>query len=115
MRLTDLENRAFIETCKYVALPGHSEHQTGLAIDIARIKERMYDDQMKGTFEAEWLHNNAYRYGFIFRFPEDKTKLTGFDAYTWRLRYVGEDAANIIKSEGICFEEYYAYFVSGGN
>ncbi len=101
------------EADQNVARPGHSEYETGLSFNIVP-----YNKSYKNPKESEeykWLSDNAYRYGFIFRFPEDKTKLTGFDAYTWRLRYVGEDAANIIKSEGICFEEYYAYFVSGGN
>ena len=107
MKLTDLENRAFIETCKYVALPGHSEHQTGLAIDLARIKDRMYNDQMKGTFEAEWLHNNAYRYGFILRYPLGKENITGYNFEPWHYRYVGECSNEFYDGDYLTLEEYH--------
>ena len=100
------------EADQNVARPGHSEYETGLSFNIVPYNKTYKEP--KESEEYKWLDDNAYKYGFIFRFPEDKTKLTGFDAYTWRLRYVGEDAANIIKSERICFEEYYAYFVIGG-
>ena len=100
------------EADQNVARPGHSEYETGLSFNIVPYN-KVYQEP-KESDEYNWLSENAYKYGFIFRFPEDKTKLTGFDAFTWRLRYVGEDAANTIKSEGICFEEYYAYFVNGG-
>lgn len=99
------------EADRLVARPGHSEYETGLSFNIVPYN-KVYD-KPKESKEYEWLYNNAYKYGFIFRYKEDKTKLTLFDEFVWRLRYVGTDAANIINSENICFEEYYAYFVSG--
>lgn len=99
------------EADQLVARPGHSEYETGLSFNIVPYN-KVYD-KPKESKEYEWLYNNAYKYGFIFRYKEDKTKLTLFDEFVWRLRYVGTDAANIINSENICFEEYYAYFVSG--
>ncbi len=99
------------EADKYVARPGHSEYETGLSFDLEPYNKAFKDP--KESEEYKWLLENAYRYGFIFRFNEDKEYLTKFQADTWRLRYVGSDAASMIKNEGICFEEYYAYFVRG--
>ncbi len=93
-----------------VARPGHSEYETGLSFNIVPYN-KVYTNP-KESDEYKWLYNNAYRYGFIFRFTEDKKDLTLFDEFTWRLRYVGVDAANVMKSNDLCFEEYYAYFVS---
>ena len=102
-----------IETDKIVARPGHSEYETGLSFNIVPYN-KMYDNP-KESNEYIWLKDNAYKYGFIFRFPEGKEYLTGFDASTWRLRYVGVDAATIIKNENLCFEEYYAYYIDKEN
>ena len=99
----------YSEADRIAARAGHSEYQTGISFIIVPLYKEY--DKPKESLEYKWLSDNAYRYGFIFRFPEDKTDITGFEASTWRLRYVGSEAANIIKSENICFEEYYAYFV----
>ena len=95
----------------YVARPGHSEYETGLSLDLVPYNKTFKNP--KKSEEYKWLRENAYRFGFIFRFEEGKEDITKFDADTWRLRYVGVDAASMIKNEGICFEEYYAYFVKG--
>lgn len=97
------------EADKNVARPGHSEYQTGISFQIVPYN-KVFDKPREST-EYLWLKDNAYKYGFIFRYPEDKKDITLFDSYTWRLRYVGTDEASIIKNEKICFEEYYAYFV----
>lgn len=97
------------EADKNVARPGHSEYQTGISFQIVPYN-KVFDKPREST-EYLWLKDNAYKYGFIFRYPEDKKDITLFDSYTWRLRYVGTDVASIIKNEKICFEEYYAYFV----
>lgn len=97
------------EADKNVARPGHSEYQTGISFQIVPYN-KVFDKPREST-EYLWLKDNAYKYGFIFRYPEDKKDITLFDSYTWRLRYVGTDAASIIENEKICFEEYYTYFV----
>lgn len=97
------------EADKNVARPGHSEYQTGISFQIVPYNKVF--DKPRESEEYLWLKDNAYKYGFIFRYPEDKKDITLFDSYTWRLRYVGTDAASIIENEKICFEEYYAYFV----
>lgn len=99
----------YSEADRIAARAGHSEYQTGISFTIVPLYKEY--DKPKESPEYKWLSDNAYKYGFIFRFPDNKTSITGFEASTWRLRYVGSEAANIIKSEGICFEEYYAYFV----
>lgn len=99
----------YSEADRIAARAGHSEYQTGISFTIVPLYKSY--DKPKESPEYKWLDDNAYRFGFIFRFPDNKTSITGFEASSWRLRYVGSEASNIIKSEGICFEEYYAYFV----
>lgn len=92
------------------ARPGASEHQTGLALDIFS----KYNSN-KNTFpESEtyrWLTENAHKYGFILRYPEDKVDLTGYNYESWHYRYVGREIATYIYENKITFEEYYAYFI----
>lgn len=102
------------EADEFVARAGHSEYETGLSFVFEPYKYTIKVDDEKTSAEYLWLRDNAYKYGFIFRFEEDKEYLTGFSADTWRLRYVGTDAAAMIHNENICFEEYYAYFVNKG-
>jgi len=94
---------------KKAARAGYSEHQTGLAVDI-----QSYCSQNKEFDECEeftWLSNNAYKYGFILRYPKDKEYLTGYNYESWHYRYVGKKAAKYIHENNITFDEYYAYFV----
>ena len=65
------------------------------------------------TDEFKWLQNNAYKYGFILRYPKDKEDITGYSYESWHYRYVGKDVATKIKKLGITFDEYYAYFIEG--
>lgn len=97
------------ETDTFVARPGHSEYQTGMTFDLKPYNKVI--DDVSTNEEYLWLKDNAHKFGFIFRFNKEHEVLTGFPSASWRLRYVGEDAATIIYNEGICFEEYYAYFV----
>ena len=92
---------AEVEILKWVAYPGTSEHQTGLACDMNGDRVVTSDDQA-----YEWLIANAYKYGFIYRFPENKTEITGVTNEPWHIRYVGEEAATEITEKGICLEEY---------
>ena len=87
---------------RYSARPGHSEHQTGLAFDI-----NYADDRFKGTPEAAWLAANAYKYGFILRYPEGKESVTGYIYEPWHYRYVGVENAAKIYASGLTLEEYF--------
>ncbi len=95
----------------YAARAGHSEHQTGLSIDISTLNSTA--DNFAETKEFTWLINNAYKYGFILRYPEDKEYLTGYNYESWHYRYVGKEVAAQIHDEGITFDEYYAYYIDG--
>lgn len=83
-----------------VAAPGASEHQLGLAVDIVA----EYDVDSTATWQ--WLQENAWRYGFILRYPADKVEITGIDYEPWHYRYVGKEAAKEITERGLCLEEY---------
>lgn len=94
----------------YSARPGYSEHQTGLSIDL---KNTAISGSTRLTAENyEWLSNNAYRFGFIIRFPEDKTYITGYQFENWHIRYVGLDAAKIIYEQDLTLEEYIDLYVT---
>lgn len=85
----------------YSARPGHSEHQTGLAFDLNTIT-----DDFQYTNEGIWVNENCYKYGFILRYPNNKTYITGYKYEPWHWRYVGIDVATKIYEEDITFEEY---------
>lgn len=87
---------------QWVAVPGTSEHQLGLAVDIS-----MEDTATQTTSDMwQWLMKNSYKYGFILRYPEDKTNITGISYEPWHYRYVGREAAEEIYRSGLCLEEY---------
>ena len=89
------------EAEKWVAVPGTSEHQLGSAVDINA------DGIHSAGYQVyEWLDKHAHEYGFIRRYPEDKTEITGISNEPWHYRYVGEEAAAEIHRRGICLEEY---------
>jgi len=85
----------------WVAIPGTSEHQLGIAVDINEDGIHSTSDEVYG-----WLDQNACKFGFIRRYPPDKTEITGVISEPWHYRYVGVDAAAEIYNQGICFEEY---------
>lgn len=97
-------------TDKWSARPGHSEHQTGLALDVATYKTTSLDS-FKDTKEFTWMQENAYKYGFILRYPDGQKYITGYGYEPWHYRYVGVEAATTIQKEKITYEEYYAYYV----
>ncbi|MEK4519702.1 M15 family metallopeptidase [Paenibacillus sp. FSL H8-0122] len=92
----------------YSAMPGHSEHQTGLAIDLSgRDGKCAAESCFAGTKEAEWLAAHAAEYGYIIRFLEGKEAITGYKYEPWHVRYVGKEIAASIAERGITLEEYY--------
>ncbi|MFB0843946.1 M15 family metallopeptidase [Paenibacillus oleatilyticus] len=92
---------------KYSAKPGHSEHETGLAIDVAGSSGKCAaEDCFGATKEAKWLAEHAADYGFIIRYPEGKESITGYQYEPWHLRYVGVDTAKAIVKQGVTLEEY---------
>ena len=95
------EDKAYEQTKLTVQVPGYSEHETGLAIDFSN--EGYYDENEQMW---EWLKNNAYKYGFILRYPQDKNEITKIDYEPWHYRYVGKKAAKEITNQNITLEEY---------
>jgi D-alanyl-D-alanine carboxypeptidase len=93
----------------FSARAGHSEHQTGLAIDI--VSKNSNFNSFDETMEFSWMKENAHKYGFILRYPKGKEYLTGYMYEPWHYRYVGEEVATKIVELDITYEEYYAYYV----
>jgi len=85
----------------YSARPGHSEHQSGLAIDVNSI-----DYTFLNTPECDWLAKNAHKYGFIIRYPLGKEAYTGYSYEPWHIRYLGVDTATAVYNSGLSLEEY---------
>lgn len=93
------------EVFKTLAIPGHSEHQTGLSIDFVQGTKSLTTN-FENTSSFAWLSQNAHLFGFILRYPSDKTNLTGYDYEPWHYRFVGRTIASRIYEAGICYEEY---------
>lgn len=92
---------------KYSAVPGHSEHQTGLAMDISGSDGKCAaSDCFAGTKEAKWLAAHSAEHGFIIRYPKGKEDVTGYQYEPWHLRYVGTKVAKEIAEKGVTLEEY---------
>ena len=98
--------QAFFKAKEETALPGASEHHTGLAVDIVGKSHQSLDQAQRNTKEAKWLLEHCAEYGFILRYPQNKTDITGIAYESWHFRYVGEEAAQYIMSEGLAFEEF---------
>lgn len=93
-----------------VAIPGTSEHNLGLAVDICTLYYQVLDEGQENTPEQQWLTEHCHEYGFILRYPSDKTEITGIIYEPWHYRYVGVEAATEIMSSDICFEEYHELY-----
>ncbi len=93
-----------------VALPGKSEHQTGLAVDISTVSRDCYLDTCFGdTTDGQWLVHNSYKYGFTLRYPSDKVSITGYQYEPWHFRYVGIDLATALHDSGLTLDEAWPY------
>ncbi len=92
---------------KYAAKPGYSEHQTGLSFDVASAHSNIFENSK----EFNWMKENAYKYGFVLRFPKTKEEVTGFKYEPWHYRYVGKDIAKYMYENNLTFDEYYARFI----
>jgi len=100
------QKQAEQEAEKWVAKPYMSEHHTGLSVDILTPKYTNLDHGYKNTTAAKWLFDNAYKYGFILRYPEDKQHITTYTFEPWHYRYVGLESASYMKKNNLCLEEF---------
>lgn len=97
---------AIEEAGRWVARPGTSEHQLGLAVDIVSTSYQALTKKQEQTKEQKWLMEHCWEYGFILRYPNEKSEITGIGYEPWHYRYVGVDIAQDIRASGLCFEEY---------
>ncbi len=103
---------AFSRTRQLVALPGSSEHHTGLAVDIFSVNGRHRSD-FEGTREQVWLNKNLADFGFIIRYPKGKTVETGSVYEPWHIRFVGLPLSTFLKERQLCLEEFYSFIFAG--
>ena len=109
------EDMAYKDALKTIQRPGHSEHHTGLCVDL--VEKRGLNRELDETFEETeafaWLSQNAHKYGFILRYPKDKTDITKYSYEPWHYRYVGVEHAKRINQLDMCLEEYIDYLKAG--
>ena len=94
------------EAAKTVARPGTSEHQLGLALDIVDADDPQLETWQEDTPVQQWLMKNSWKYGFVLRYPPEKSNITGIIYEPWHYRYVGRQAAEEMHNKGLCLEEY---------
>ncbi len=97
---------AYDEVTRFTMPPGFSEHSTGLAADIVALDYQLLDEGQEKTAENRWLRENAWKYGFILRYPADKEEITQIDYESWHFRYVGKEAAKYMYEEKLTLEEF---------
>lgn len=100
----------YAAAARIVAVPGSSEHQTGLAADIVDKYYQYMNESLADTELSKWMYENCAQYGFILRFPEDKQDITKIMFEPWHFRYVGVEAATYIMENGLCLEEFVALY-----
>ena len=102
----DERSEAYEEASRSVAIPGTSEHQLGLALDILGSGYSSLNEGFADTKAGQWLAENCAKYGFILRYPKGKEDITGIIYEPWHFRYVGNPHALMISDEGLTLEEY---------
>lgn len=104
------EDEAYAVAQTVVAIPGTSEHHLGLAVDIVDQSYQELNEFQEQTEVQQWLLEHCWEYGFILRYPNGKSDITGIIYEPWHYRYVGKEVADEIRSSGLCLEEYLAQF-----
>jgi len=102
---------AYKKTAEYVTVPGASEHQIGLALDITSDTYYTLDEGFEDTAEGKWLAEHSHEYGFILRYPKGKEYVTSIGYEPWHFRYVGVEAATVIKENDLTLEEFWDEYV----
>lgn len=100
------QQEAYDLTASAIAIPGTSEHHTGLAADIVTPTHQTLDPEFADTEAGQWLQEHAWEYGFVMRYPEDKQDVTKIIYESWHYRFVGKTHAKLMKESGLCLEEY---------
>lgn len=102
---------AYKKTAEYVTVPGASEHQIGLALDITSNTYYTLDEGFEDTKEGKWLAEHSHEYGFILRYPKGKEYITSIGYEPWHFRYVGVEAATVIKENNLTLEEFWDEYI----
>jgi D-alanyl-D-alanine carboxypeptidase len=102
------EEEAKLEAARRVAVPGTSEHELGLALDIVDSDYRNLTEEQESMPAQKWLIENSWKYGFILRYPNNKSDVTGIIYEPWHYRYVGKELAKELHDSGLCLEEYFS-------
>ena len=97
---------AYKESSAVVTVPGASEHQIGISLDITSDTYSMLNEGFEDTDAGKWLRDNSYKYGFILRYPKGKEEITGIIYEPWHFRYVGVEAATVMYEQGLTLEEF---------
>ncbi|MCA0969698.1 M15 family metallopeptidase [Halobacillus litoralis] len=98
------------KTKTFSAIPGTSEHQTGLAMDVTSAEMSFQLDQsFRDTDEGKWLADHAHEYGFIIRYPEGEEDITGYTFEPWHLRYIGKEKAAEVHEQSVTLEEFFGF------
>ncbi|MCI5753948.1 MAG: M15 family metallopeptidase [Clostridiales bacterium] len=108
------QDAAYAAAARIVAIPGTSEHQTGLAADITDQHYAYMNESLEDTALFQWMQAHCAEYGFIVRFPKEKQDVTGIMYEPWHFRYVGQEAAQYIMDNGLCLEEFVALYDEPG-
>ncbi|MCM1175222.1 MAG: M15 family metallopeptidase [Blautia sp.] len=98
---------AYKAASQIVTIPGSSEHQIGLALDIYSDTHKTLDEAFEDTEAGKWLAAHSYEYGFVLRYPEGKEYITSIEYEPWHFRYVGREAAAVMHKEDLCLEEFW--------
>ncbi len=98
---------AYKTASQTVTIPGSSEHQVGLALDIYSDTYKLLDEAFGDTEAGKWLAMHSYEYGFVLRYPEGKEYITSIEYEPWHFRYVGREAAAVMHEEDLCLEEFW--------
>lgn len=104
------EEQARASTLLAVSYPGGSEHQLGLAADLLEYRGQDMEPHIGGAGLMLWFEQHCAEYGFVIRYPNGKTNITGIEYEPWHLRYVGKEAAEYIMANGLCLEEFLALY-----
>lgn len=102
---------AEVRAARAVAVPGTSEHQTGLALDLVDEQNWNLDASQESTPTQQWLMEHSWEYGFVLRYPNQKSEVTGIIYEPWHYRYVGQETARVLREQGMCLEEYLQHLV----
>ncbi len=103
---------AYKAASQSVTVPGASEHQMGLALDITSDTYYTLNEAFADTKEGQWLAEHSCEYGFILRYPKGKEYITSIGFEPWHFRYVGVDAATVITQNGLTLEEFWEEYIN---